>query len=128
MGLFCVKLVAFACADNFHRVVQCCWPVESLSESFSDQGARCSMVSIDSGVYLKKKFLALGNGNTLYENASFRQAVFVELAVDYGECFGWSGNPASCVCVPQGGPRGGDKPVGRPSNLCCLHGLSQIGL
>ena len=65
MGLFCVELAAFACADDFLRVAQCRWPVESLSESFSEQGAWCSMVSIDSGVYLKKKFLALGNGDTL---------------------------------------------------------------
>ena len=54
-------------------------------------------MSIDSGVYLKKKFLALGNGNALHENASFGQATFVELAVNDGKCFGSSGDPASCV-------------------------------
>jgi len=58
-----------------------------------------SVVSIDPGVYLNKKFLALGNGNALHENASFRRAVFVELAVDHGECFGSSGDPASCISV-----------------------------
>ena len=61
------------------------------------------MVSIDPDMYLKKEFLALVNGNALHENASFRRAAFV-------------------------GPRGGDKLVGRPSNLCCLLGLSQVGL
>ena len=54
------------------------------------------MVSTDPSVYLKKKFLAQGNGNSLHENASFRRAAFVELAVDYGKCFGSSGDPASC--------------------------------
>ena len=49
------------------------------------------------GVYLKKKFLALGSGDALHENASFRGAAFVELVVDHGECFGSSGYPASCV-------------------------------
>ena len=43
------------------------------------------MVSADPGVYLKKKFLALGNGDALHENASFRGAAFVELVVDYSE-------------------------------------------
>ena len=54
-------------------------------------------MSTNPGVYLKKKFLAQGNGNALHENASFGGAAFVELAVDYGECFGSSGDPASCV-------------------------------
>ena len=54
-------------------------------------------MSANPGVYLKKKFLALGNGNALHENASFRRAAFVELAVDYGKCFGSSGDPVSCV-------------------------------
>ena len=48
-------------------------------------------------VYLKKKFLPLGNADALHENASFRGAAFVELAVDHSECFGSSGYPASCV-------------------------------
>ena len=55
------------------------------------------MVSTDPSVYLEKKFLALGNGDALHENASFRGAAFVELAVDHGERFGSSGDPASCV-------------------------------
>ena len=55
------------------------------------------MVSANPGVYLKKKFLALGNGNALHENASFRRAAFVELDVDDGECFSSSGYPASCI-------------------------------
>ena len=55
------------------------------------------MVSTNPGVYLKKKFLALGNENALHENASFRQAGFVELAVGNGECFGSSGYATSCV-------------------------------
>ena len=71
MGLFCVELAAFACADDFFHVAQCCWPIESLSESFSDQGVWCSMVSTDPGVYLEKELLALGNGDAFYENASF---------------------------------------------------------
>ena len=68
--MFGVKLAAFACTDDFFRVAQCCWPVKSLSESFSDQGAWRSVVSADSGVYLEKKLLALGNGDALNENAS----------------------------------------------------------
>ena len=55
------------------------------------------MVFTDPSMYLKNQFLALGNGYALHENASFRGAVFVELAVDNGECFGSSGDPASCV-------------------------------
>ena len=55
------------------------------------------MVSADPGVYLEKKLLALGNGNALHENASFRGAVFVELSVYYSEGFGSSGYPAGCV-------------------------------
>ena len=55
------------------------------------------MVSTDPDVYLKKKFLALGNGNALHENASFGRAAFVELAVNDGKCFGSSSDPASCV-------------------------------
>lgn len=97
VGLFRVELVAFACADDFLRVAQCRWPVESLSKSFTDQGAWCNVVSTDPNVNLKKEFLALGNGNALHENASFRRAAFVELTVDHGECFGSSGDPASCV-------------------------------
>ena len=55
------------------------------------------MVSANPGVYLKKKFLALGNGNALHDNASFRRAAFVELVINDDECFGLSGDPASCV-------------------------------
>ena len=95
--MFRVELVAFACTDDFLRVVQCRWPVESLSESFSDQGAWCSVVSTDPGVYLKKKFLALRNGDALHENASLRGAAFVEFAIDYSEGFGSSGYPTGCV-------------------------------
>ena len=84
------------------------------------------MVSIDFGVYLKKKFLALGSGDALHENASFRGAAFVELAVDYSEGFGSSSYPAGCVAFLGGGLRGGDKPVGRLFNLCCLPGLGWI--
>ena len=51
------------------------------------------------GVYLKKKFLALGNGDAFHENASFGGAVFVKLAVDRGEGFGSSGYSAGCVAV-----------------------------
>ena len=45
-------------------------------------------MSTDPGVYLKKKFLALDNGDALHENASFRGAAFV---------VGSSGDLASCV-------------------------------
>ena len=55
------------------------------------------MVSADPSVYLEKELLVLGNGDALHENASFRGAAFVELAVDHGECFGSSGYPARCV-------------------------------
>jgi hypothetical protein len=71
VGLFGIKLAVFARADDFFRVAQCCWLVKSLSESFSDQGAWCSVVSADFGVYLEKELLALGNGDALHENASF---------------------------------------------------------
>jgi len=57
------------------------------------------MASTDPGVYLKKKFLALGNENALHENSSFRGASFVKLAVDHGEGFGSSGYPAGCVAL-----------------------------
>jgi hypothetical protein len=68
-----------------------------LSESFSDEGAWCSVVSADSGVYLEKKLLALGNGDALHENAGFGGAAFVELTVDYSEGFGSSGYPVGCI-------------------------------
>ena len=55
------------------------------------------MVSTDPSMYLKKKFLTLGTGYKFHENASFRQAAFVELAVGNGECFGSSGYATSCV-------------------------------
>jgi hypothetical protein len=71
VGLFGVKLAAFTCTDDFLRVAQCCWPVKSLSESFSDQGAWCSVVSANPGMYLEKELLALGSGDALHENASF---------------------------------------------------------
>ena len=87
VDLFGVKLAAFACTDDFFRFAQCCWPVKSLSESFSDQGAWRSVVSVDPGVYLKKEHLALGNGDALHENASFGGVAFVKLAVDRGEGF-----------------------------------------
>ena len=70
VGLLCVELAAFACVDDFFSVARCCWPVESLLESFSVQGAWCSMVSADPGVHLEKKLLALGNGDAFHENAS----------------------------------------------------------
>ena len=97
VGLFGVKLAAFACTDDFFHVAQCCWPVKSLSESFSDQGAWRSMVFADPDVYLEKKVLALCNGDALHGNASFGGAAFVELAVDYGEGFGSAGYPAGSV-------------------------------
>jgi len=71
VGLFAVELAAFACADDFFHVAQCCWPVKSLSESFSIQGAWRNVVSADPSVYLEKELLALGNGDALRENASF---------------------------------------------------------
>ena len=95
--MFGVKLAAFACMDDFFRVAQCCWPIESLSESLSDQGAWCSVVSTNPGVYLEKKFFTLGNGDALHENANLGGAAFVEFAVDYSEGFGSSGYPAGCV-------------------------------
>ena len=55
------------------------------------------MVSIDPGMYLEKKLLALGNGDALHENASFGGAAFVELTVDYSEGLGSSGYPAGCI-------------------------------
>ena len=55
------------------------------------------MVSTDPGVYLEKKLLSLGNEDALHENASFRGAALVELAVDYSEGFGSSGYPAGCI-------------------------------
>jgi hypothetical protein len=55
------------------------------------------MVSADPGVYLEKKLLALGNGDALHENASFGEATFVKLAVDYSKGFGSLGYPAGCV-------------------------------
>ena len=55
------------------------------------------MVSVDPGVYLEKKLLALGNGDALHENASFGGAALVELAVDHSEDFGSSGYPTGCV-------------------------------
>jgi hypothetical protein len=70
VGLFGVELAALACADNFLCVAQGHRLVETLSEGFSNQGAWCSVVSIDHSVY-KKKFLALGNGDAFHENASF---------------------------------------------------------
>ena len=99
MGLFCIELAVLGCADNFLCVVQGRRPVETLSEGFSDQGAWCSMVSADPGVYLEKELLALGNGDAFHENASLRGAAFVELAVDYCEGFGSSGYSAGCVAV-----------------------------
>ena len=54
-------------------------------------------MSANPGVYLKKKFLALGSGDALHENASFRGAAFVELAVDYNEGFRSPSYPAGCV-------------------------------
>ena len=79
------------------------------------------MVSIDSGVYLKKKFLALGNGNALHENASFRRAAFVELIIDDGECFGLSGDPASCVVfLREDLVDGISQQVGPPICVVCL--------
>jgi hypothetical protein len=95
--LFGVKLVAFAFTDNFFRIAQCCWPVKSLSESFSDQGAWRSVVSADPGVYLEKELLALGNRDALHENASLGGAAFVEFGVDYNEGFGSSGYPTGCI-------------------------------
>ena len=53
-------------------------------------------MSADPGVYLKK-FLALGNGDALHENASFRGAACVELAVDYSEGFGSPVYPEGCI-------------------------------
>jgi len=70
VGLFGVELVAFACTDDVFRVAQGCWPVESLSEGLSDQGAWCSVVSADPSVYLEKELLALGTGDAFHENAS----------------------------------------------------------
>ena len=69
VGLFGVELVAFACTDDVFRVAQGCWPVKSLSESLSDQGAWHSVVFADPGLYLKKELLALGNGDAFHENA-----------------------------------------------------------
>ena len=70
LGLFCVELAVFACTDDF---LPCCVGLlasKSLSESFSDQGAWCSVVSADPGVYLEKELLGLGNGDAFHENAS----------------------------------------------------------
>ena len=56
-------------------------------------------MSADPGMYLEEELLALGNGDALHENASLWGATLVELAVDYCEGFGSSGNPAGCVAV-----------------------------
>ena len=95
--MFGVELASFACTDDVFRVAQGCWPVKSLSERLSDQGAWRSVVSTDPGVFLEKELHALGNGDALHENASFRGAAFVELTVNHGECFVSSGDLASCV-------------------------------
>ena len=60
-------------------------------------------MSADPGVYLEKELLALGNGDAFHENANFGGTVFVEFAVDHGECFGSSGDPASCVAFLREG-------------------------
>ena len=68
--MFGVELACFACTDDVFRVAQGYWPVKSISESLSDQGAWRGVMSADPGVYLEKELLALGNGDALHENAS----------------------------------------------------------
>jgi hypothetical protein len=68
--LFGIELASFASTNVVFRVAQGCWPVKSLSECLSDQGAWRSVVSAVPSVYLEKQLLALGNGDALHENAS----------------------------------------------------------
>ena len=68
--MFGVELAAFACTDDVFHVAQGCWPVKSLSECLSDQGAWRSVVFTDPDVYLEKELLALGNRDAFHENAS----------------------------------------------------------
>jgi hypothetical protein len=75
--LSCVELTPLAGAYNPSGVGHHGWPVETLSESVSDEGPRCCMVTASPRVYLLQQLMSLGDGYASLENA--RGAVVVEL-------------------------------------------------
>jgi hypothetical protein len=72
-----VELTPLAGAYNPSGVGHHGWPVETLSESVSDEGPRCCMVIASPRVYFLQQLLSLGDGYASLENA--RGAAVVEL-------------------------------------------------
>jgi hypothetical protein len=73
----CVELTPLAGAYNPSGVSHRGRPVETLSESVSDEGPRCCMVTASHRVYFLQQLLSLGDGYASLENA--RGAAVVEL-------------------------------------------------
>jgi hypothetical protein len=72
-----VELTPLAGAYNPSGVGHHGRPVETLSESVSDEGPGCCMVTASPRVYLLQQLLSFGDGYASLENA--RGAVVVEL-------------------------------------------------
>jgi hypothetical protein len=75
--LSCVELTPLAGAYNPSGVSHRGWPVETLSESVSDEDPRCCMVTASPRVYLLQQLLPLGDKYASLENA--RGVAVVEL-------------------------------------------------
>jgi hypothetical protein len=67
--LSCVELTPLAGAYNPSGVGHRGWLVEALSESVSDEGSRCCMVTASPQVYLLQQLLSFGDGYASLENA-----------------------------------------------------------
>jgi hypothetical protein len=75
--LSCVELTPLARAYNPSGVGHRGWPVETLSESVSNEGPRCCMVTASPRVYLLQQLLSFGDGYASLEDT--RGAAVVEL-------------------------------------------------
>jgi hypothetical protein len=85
MSLSSVELAPFTLPHDVLRVGDRHGPIETLSESFSDECSRIGVVTAGVGMYFLQQFMALIPEDALHEYAG--SPALVEFTVDEDESF-----------------------------------------
>ena len=85
-----VELAAFARSHDLCGIGDRGWPVETLSEHTTHEGAWRRMMATYSGTDVSKQLPTLGDGDATLQDS--RGAALVQLSIDYDERFGSPGD------------------------------------
>src|SRR4051812_25536819 len=86
MWLFRKPLAALPPSDDVLSIVHGCWPVESTSQSFGDEGAAGCVVIADAFVDVLEDSFAITDDDASLEHT--QNDALVQLAIVKSECFG----------------------------------------